>query len=341
MDMSTASPSEPPSSGSTAAEPGTRPGTLTPVTLDYVGEGGDLLAIHIVNWFLTFVTLGFYYPWARVRELRFMIGSVRANGDRLTFHGNGRELFWGVLRAWLFFGLPFMVLAIVSNVSAREPGVTVTCMLLFYVLLLVFVPFVVIGSLRYRASRTSWRGIRFGFDGRFGEFAPAYIVRLLSVVFTLGLLYPFVASWRREYVLTHSRFGSESFGYDGNGSELFAPYLLCLLLALPTLGLSMAWFHGRQQIYFWNHTTLGGARFRSTLTGGDWVGMTVVNGFLAAFTFGIAAPWIYVRIHRLFLSRLSLDGIDLAAIRARASEGSGLGEGAADILNVDGGVDIG
>ena len=327
--------------GATAAAPGARPGQLTPITLEYTGEGSQLLGILFVNWLLTIVTLGFYYPWARVRELRFMIGSIRANADAFTFHGEGRELFWGVLRAWLLFGLPLVAIAIAMNVSARDTGPNPAWMLLFYALLLVFVPFALIGSLRYRASRTAWRGIRFGFDGRFSEFGPAYIVRLLGVIFSLGIAYPYVAEWRRRYVLEHSRIGSERFAYDGSATELFGTYLLCWFFALPSLGLTLTWFHGHQQAYFWNHTMLGGARFRSALTGGDWLMMAIVNGLLAAFTFGIAAPWIYVRIHRLFFSRLTLEGIDLARIHALASEGSGTGEGAASLLNVDAGLDIG
>jgi len=341
MDPASTVPSATPPDPFPAAGPGGQPGAPTPVTLAYTGEGGELLLIGIVNWLLTMVTLGFYFAWARVRYLRFMIGSVRANGDPFTFLGKGSELFWGVLRAWLLFGLPLIALAVAINLTTGDPGTTALLMALFYAVLLVFVPFAVIGSLRYRASRTSWRGIRFGFDGRFGEFAPQYLVRMVGMVLTLGIAYPFVSNWRREYVLAHSRFGSESFGYDGNASDLFPRYLLCWLFTLPTFGLTMGWFHGYQQAYFWNHTTLAGARFRSRLTGGDWLAMSIVNAFLVAFTLGIAAPWAYVRLHRMFFNGLSLEAIDLAKVHARASEGSGTGEAAAGMLDPDVGLDIG
>ena len=48
----------------------------------------------------------------------------------------------------------------------------------------------------------------------------------------------------------------------------------------------------------------------------------------------------YLRLHREFFSRLSLVGADLARVRAVAGSGDALGEGAADLLETDGGLDL-
>jgi uncharacterized membrane protein YjgN (DUF898 family) len=307
----------------------------------YAGQGIDYLGLQLVNWALTLITLGFYYPWARARELNFMIGSLVADRDAFTFHGSGRELFWGMLRAWVLFLVPLAGLAFLMNLPGIDKGLEAVIVAALYLLIFVFVTFAIVGSLRYRASRTSWRGIRFGFDGRFGEFGPGYAVRVLGLILSLGLAYPHVATWRRNYMLSHARLGSERFGFDGVAGDLFPSYLLCWFLMFPTFGLSMAWFHGRQQAYFWNHTTLAGGRFRSTLTGGEWLGITLLNGLLVTFTFGFGASFAYVNLHREFFGRLSLEGADLARIHAAASEGSGLGEATVGLLDVDAGVDIG
>src|SRR5262252_6075647 len=103
MDDTTAVPPEPPT---TAAPGATSPGTRSDIFFGYEGDGGQYLLIGLVNALLGVLTLGFYYAWGRVRELRFLIGSVRADRDTFSFHGNGRELFWGVMRAWLLFGVP-------------------------------------------------------------------------------------------------------------------------------------------------------------------------------------------------------------------------------------------
>lgn len=306
----------------------------------FTGSGFDYFVIQLVNGLLTLVTLGFYYPWARIKELKFLVQSLVVGNDALTFHGQGGELFGGVLRAWVLFIVPFFLLGFGMNWPGLDIGTRILLYVAFYFLLFVFVSYALIGSLRYRASRTSWRGIRLGFDGMFSEFGASYGLRLLLVFATFGIAYPFASTWRREYVVTHTRFGSERMDFDGQASELFGRYIVCWLLALPTLGLSLSWFHGHQQAYFWNHTTLAGGRFHSTLTGYEWLGISIVNTLLVVFTFGIGASWAYVNLHREFFSRLSLRDADLARVLAAPSEGSAMGEGALDVLNADAGIDI-
>jgi uncharacterized membrane protein YjgN (DUF898 family) len=38
--------------------------------LEFKGEGSAFFGILIVNWILTVLTLGFYYPWARAKQLQ-------------------------------------------------------------------------------------------------------------------------------------------------------------------------------------------------------------------------------------------------------------------------------
>lgn len=310
------------------------------MSFDYVGSALDFFLLQLVNALLIAVTLGFYYAWARVKMLAFTIGAVQAGEDRLTFHGRGLDLFWGVLRAWALFVVPLIITYAFLSWQAASGEFPFVTLVVFYLLLFVFVMYSLMGSLRYRAARTTWRGIRFRFTGRFSEFGRRYTVRMLLVLVSLGLAYPFAAAWRRRYIMEHLHFGGETFGFDGEGGELFARYLLCWFLVLPTFGLSMAWYHGHQQAYFWNHTTLAGGRFESRLTGWEWLGVSLLAGFATALTFGLLAPWAYLRLHQTFFQTLTLVGADLARVQAVASDASSMGEGAADLLDVDGGMDL-
>ncbi len=311
-----------------------------PIRFQYVADGGELFGIRFMTSLLSIVTLGIYYAWGRARELRYVIGAVHADDDEFTFHGHGREIFLGLLKAWAMFLLPLVGLYAVL-LTSKDSGLELAVLLGFYAVLGLFVIYAAIGSLRYRSSRTTWRGIRFGFDGTFNEFGAAYLPRVLLVLFSLGIAYPFVATWRRDYVLSHARLGSERFAFDGKADDLFARYLMCWFLAIPTLGLSLAWYHGFQQQYFWNHTRLAGGRFRCGLSGSDWLVLGIQNALLAAVTFGIAVPWIYVRLHERFFGTLHLEGLDVAKLRRGESEGSALGEAAGDLLDSDGGFDLG
>ena len=55
-----------------------------------------LFVISFVNGLLNLFTLGIWFAWGRIRELRFLVGSTWVAGDPMSFHGRGGELFRGV-----------------------------------------------------------------------------------------------------------------------------------------------------------------------------------------------------------------------------------------------------
>jgi uncharacterized membrane protein YjgN (DUF898 family) len=273
-----------------------------------------------------------------VRELGFNIGNARLAGDAFSFHGRGGELFRGFLLAWLFFVLPLIALNIALSLSPANAPV----LLLLYAFLLVFIPVALVGSARYRLSRTSWRGIRFGFDGTAMEFALGFVPRLLLTFLSLGLAYPVFACWRRSFMVNHARFGTQRLSITTDAGDLYGRFIVAWLLFVPTLGLSGAWFYGEMQAYFWNRTRIGPASFHCSMTGWDWLAMQIKNGIVTMITFGLYTPWALVGVQRLMIESLCVeDTVDLAAIRQQLDEASALGEGAAGLLDVDTGVGIG
>jgi uncharacterized membrane protein YjgN (DUF898 family) len=307
------------------------------IRFEYRARGGQLFKLGLVNTLLTLVTLGFYFAWARVKALRFLIGAVHVDGEPLTFHAEGRELFWGVIRAFFVFLLPLYILLAMSQVSEGS-GVFLA---LFYVGVLLIGTYAMMSALRFRARRTTWRGIRFAFDGGFRGFFGPLVGGLLLIVVTLGLAWPYVEARRHRYVMENLRFGSERFGFDASLMKpLFGRWLLCLLLAPFTLGLSLFWYAGHQMGQLWSATTFAGGRFRSTLSGGQWLAQVVAGSIFTTLTLGIAAPWVYVSMHRLFFETLSLEGADLARVSPAQGTGSAFGEAGADLLDVDGGLDL-
>jgi len=57
----------------------------------------ELFRIHLVNYFLTIVTLGFYRFWARTRIRKYMWSHVEFEGSRFEYTGTAKELFYGFL----------------------------------------------------------------------------------------------------------------------------------------------------------------------------------------------------------------------------------------------------
>src|SRR6185503_12042874 len=81
-----------------------------PLPFSFHGSGGDLFGIHFVNLFLTLITLGVYFFWAKVKVRKYLWGQVEVAGDRFSYHGTPQEILLGWLKAFLFFGIPYLLL---------------------------------------------------------------------------------------------------------------------------------------------------------------------------------------------------------------------------------------
>ncbi|HJR05027.1 MAG TPA: YjgN family protein [Methylomirabilota bacterium] len=323
--------------GAPESLPAPPPGTRRRLT--FHGTGGTLFGIHIVNTLLTLVTFGVYYFWAKTRLRRYLFSQTEIEGDRFAYHGSGRELLLGTLKAALVFGVPITVLNVIRDVLDAPALVKVAAGVLSGSLLFVLFPVAMVGARRYRLGRTSWRGIRFSFRGRVWELVKIVLVGTLLTGITLGLYYPVLLVKRQAFMISNSYFGSERFGFAGRGRDLFWVYVQAALLTLPTLGLSWVWYIARKRRYFWDHTTFAAARFSCTVTGRALLGLWVVNALLLVGTLGIAWPWVRVRNVNFAFRNLALVGpLDLERIQQEAQHVSTMGEGLSGFF--DSGFDL-
>lgn len=337
------------------------------------GQGGTLFGIQIVNMFLTLLTLGLYYFWAKVRVRRYLFSQTECEGDRFAYHGTGRELMTGFMKAAIVFGIPYLMLAVLPDFLEMHPLVRAGANWSAALVLFLFVPVAVVSARRYRCSRTSWRGIRFSFRGRTWEFVKLTVKGSLLNALTLGAYYPYYQVRRQTYLTTQTYFGSQPLDFDGEAAALVPSFTAALLLtpvlavgvlALPwwnamaqAPGLALfwmlvpyllmaltivplwIWFLAKKQRYFWNCTSLGRARCRCTLTGRKLVNLKVENFFLLVLSLGFAWPWVTVRTTRFYLNHLTLEGpTDLDTIQQEARAAQSTGEGLADMLDI--GFDI-
>ena len=288
------------------------------------GLGGTLFGIQIVNLFLGLLTLGVYSFWGRVKVRKYMMSQTEFEGDRFAYHGTGKELLIGWVKAAVIIGIPFIILTLLS-VGA-----------LTYVIVAAFMPVAVVSARRYRLSRSSWRGIRFSFRGRVWDFAWLSAKGWLLTAVTFGIAYPIWQSWRQCFLVSHSYWGNKSFEFHGRASELLWPFLLHLLLALPTLGLCWFWYGARAQRYYWNHTHFGEARFNSSVTGCGLFALMLSNLFLLIVTLGFAWSWVQARNARYYLGHLTLAGpIDVAGIVQDAQAATATGEALSAFFDFD------
>ena len=144
--------------------------------ITFTGSGSEYFRIWIVNLLLMLVTLGLYYPWAKVRKLRYFYGNTVVAGHPLDFHGDPRRMLRGFLLVTALMGL----YTFAGRVSETAGGIAAVILALLW-------PALIRASLQFRLGNTSWRGLRLGFTGSLKD---AYMVALapFGVFMGLGLL---------------------------------------------------------------------------------------------------------------------------------------------------------
>lgn len=310
-----------------------RPGILP---LSFHGKGGTLFGIQIVNLFLTLITLGVYYFWAKVRVRKYLWSQVDLGGDRLAYHGTPREALMGWLKAMLVFGVPFLVFQNLPALVGANGFVIFLCAIISLVLIAVFIPVAVVGMRRYRFSRTSLRGLRFSFRGRWRAFARIFYSSFLYKILTLGLYSPYYDVRKTAFFFENTYYGNKRFGFHGRGSDLLGKYIIALLLALPTLSLSLLWYSMEKTRYLWNHTSFQGSSFQSAITFSGVLWLMLSSLLLLVCTLGLGAPWVQVRVFRYYLGNLRLmRSPDFAAIAQDARDDTATAEEIGDFLDMD------
>jgi uncharacterized membrane protein YjgN (DUF898 family) len=325
---------------------------------EFTATGGEYFRIWIVNTLLTIVTLGIYSAWAKVRRNQYFYASTRLAGGGFEYHAQPGAILKGRIVAAMLFGG--------YNIALKVSPTAGLCML---ALLMAVMPWLIWKSLQFALHNSSYRGIRFGFDGSAKEAYFHYLVLPVLGIFTLGLLYPFVHQRIKRFQHTRSRHGSLPFSFDApvggfykayaglaavymasfalvagsvilaaksnaitNYMATFTPLVLMVVFWCAT-GLFMASI----QNLVWNHTRLGGHRFRSTMTLKGLALLYATNTLGILCTLGLFTPFAAVRAlkYRLECTSLVVAGsLDDIAAGQRAEIGA-IGDGAADLGGID------
>ena len=147
-----------------------------PLEIRFTGSGSEYFRIWIVNLLLSIVTLSLYRPWAKVRRLRYFYANTLVDGHAFDFHGNPKKM----LRGYLLVGLMLVAYSAAGRFSASAALVAL-------VILAVLWPALLRASMQFRLANTSWRGLRFRFNGTLGG-AYKGMLPLFIPALALGML---------------------------------------------------------------------------------------------------------------------------------------------------------
>lgn len=198
----------------------------TPVV--FTGKAGEYFGIWIVNLLLSIVTLGIYSAWAKVRRKKYFYNNTLIDGVGFDYHASPIAILKGRIIAVTLFVL-YQVLVGFSPIVA---GVLL-------IAFLVALPWIVVRGLTFNARNSSHRGLRFDFDGTYGQAALAFIVYPILIFITLGLALPFVMQRVNKFSFDHHKFGLSRFQMNALVKDFYMVYLK-LLGVLIVIGIILS-----------------------------------------------------------------------------------------------------
>jgi len=301
--------------------------------LSFTGEGGRFFGIWAVNIVLTIITLGLYYPWAKIAIRKYLWNETSLENNRFVFHGTGMEVFKGFLIIYaVFIGLIFIM------------GYYPQGILWLYLILILVIPLALFGGWRYRVSKTSWRGIYFTFDGNFSEFLKVYFVGVFYLIITFGIYSPWFRVRIMKYLFSHTRLGQYRFSFVGDGGDLFFINLAGGLLSIITLYIYIPWYMKDRFNFTINNIVIEHdgkkTRLQSVLEGSKLFGVLIVNILIIIFTLGIGTPWAMMRYYKVLLESVNVpNSIDLDNLEQHKNEyNDATGDDLLDFLDI--GIDF-
>lgn len=337
--------------------------------LGFDGSGKVYFRIWITNLLLSFLTLGVYSAWAKVRREQYLHRHLRLDDSAFDYHGSPLA----ILKGRLLVAALLVVYSAARLLPAPLPA------LLFAAAALLF-PWMIVRSLQFRAANTSFRGLRFGFRGTYREALLTYLGYGLLTVLTLGLALPLLLWRQKKFLVSNLDYGAHVFGFYATRRMFYrALWLPTLLLFLPFGGLiaALVWLGAKpvvtvvmmlvvtkviaplsfaalaffQFLIFpyarmaalnvaWSNTRVDGISMNCRLGFGGYGATHVSNWLLTLLSLGLFWPWAVVRMIRYRTRHFSLDTAGaLDGLRGgRARLASALGGEAAASLGMDVGL---
>ncbi len=274
------------------------------LALGFTGDGKEYFRIWVVNLLLTLATFGIYSAWAKVRRLQYFDRNTVLAGASFDFHGNPHAVLAGRLLS--------VVLLVAYHYAF---GFSATFGMVVIAGLLLAIPTLMRGALRFRLGNTSYRGLRLGFDGSLTQSCLAWLPPALAVVLPgamlavypekpllqvlvlpLYLAWPLMHARIRHFQHAHLLFGDQHSRYEVKARSFYRYYLSSGGLILAT---ALAAF--------------GAARLAGIAAGSDHRTSTIAGmliGILMLYlVYLLSIPYMQVRLSNLAWSNTGFPGI--------------------------------
>jgi uncharacterized membrane protein YjgN (DUF898 family) len=220
----------PPWSETAAAAAAPAAPDLTPSRPLYDGSLGELYAIYLRHVVMMLLTFGWSRFWGRTRLRRYVWNHLSILGDRFEYRGRGRELLFGFLLALVMLaawaGLMYLVWLYVFH---EKPFASFGLFDIFSLSVVVIgFPLAYVGhyaGLRYKLSRTRWRGIRCGMAGSAWHYGVIATFLIFANAMTGQLLTPVVSVNLARPRISNTRVGTLPLAFAGSAGDIYGRFL--------------------------------------------------------------------------------------------------------------------
>jgi uncharacterized membrane protein YjgN (DUF898 family) len=302
--------------------------------LEFKGHTSEYFGIWLSNLLLTIVTMGIYSAWAKVRRKQYFYNNTFLEQANFGYHATGIQ----ILKGRLLFLTGFIALNLLATFF---PAVYGLVGFVFFFL----GPYLINLSLQFNARSTSYRNVRFHFEGDYLEAFLAYIVMPFLSIITLGLLAPVAVRFLLNYVWSRVSYGGHSIDthlsltdfYKLFGISVILPVTSLFVLASVLFSLSfiqsdsgisdnyaiasIAPFLFALYLYiffvgfvyrifcmtllFKGIAIEGAIHFSNTIHPGRLLLILITNFLAIIFSLGLLIPWAQIRQHRYITEHIA------------------------------------
>ena len=199
--------------------------------VDFRGAGWSYFKLLFVNLLLTVITLGVYVFWARTKMRRYLWSHSHLLGQPLEYTGTGKELFISFIIVMPFVVVGLLVYQQAVLLLMGSPFVMAPFLVMYAGVLFLW-QFASYRAIRYRLTRTRWRGIRGNLSGSAVIFALRSMGWLVLVMVTLGFALPWMSARLADMQLNNVWFGNRRLQFNGPAKGLVKSYFLMMLAVL-------------------------------------------------------------------------------------------------------------
>jgi uncharacterized membrane protein YjgN (DUF898 family) len=186
--------------------------------MSFSGRAGEFFKMLLKGGLLQVPTFGFYRFWLITQIRRHLWANTRIGDEAFEYTGTAKEILIGFLIA-LAILVPIYIVYFVLGILAEETQAFASIPL--FLLLYALSQYAAYRARTYRATRTTFRGLRFWMDGSAWAYARRAALWDLATVLTLGLAYPWRKAALERYMMQHTLFGSLRGDFVGTGGTFF------------------------------------------------------------------------------------------------------------------------